>query len=56
MPLSLARPNRVHLLRSMAAAALVAGYAALAAGSLTLAPLLLVVGYVVLVPFAFLVR
>jgi len=56
VPLSLARPNRVHLLRSMAALALLSGYAALAAGSVTLAPVLLVVGYMVLVPLALLVR
>jgi hypothetical protein len=40
----------------MAALALLAGYAALAAGSVTLAPVLLVVGYMVLVPLALLVR
>lgn len=56
MPLSLARPSRVSLLRGLAALALLAGYAALARGSMTLAPLLLVVGYFVLVPLAFLVR
>jgi hypothetical protein len=40
----------------VAALALLAGYAALAAGSATLAPLLLVVAYVVLVPLALFVR
>ena len=35
---------------------LLAGHGLLAAGSVTLAPLLLVVGYLVLVPFALLVR
>ena len=36
-------------------AALVLGYWLLAGGSITLAPLLLVLGYVVLIPLAFLV-
>lgn len=56
MPHSLARLGRVHPLRWSAALVLLAGYAALAGGSVTLAPLLLVVGYVVLVPLALLVR
>jgi hypothetical protein len=40
--------------RAIAAAALIAGYADLARGGVTLAPLLLVAGYVVLVPLALL--
>jgi hypothetical protein len=54
--ISLTRPNRVHLLRCSATLVLLAGYGALAAGSVTLAPMLLVVGYVVLVPLALLAR
>jgi hypothetical protein len=54
--LSLTRLGRVHLFRCAATLVLLAGYGALAAGSLTLAPLLLVVGYMVLVPLALLVR
>ena len=56
MLLFLTRLGRVHLLRCSAALVLIAGYGALAAGSMTLAPLLLVVGYMVLVPLALLVR
>lgn len=56
MHLSPPRLDRVHLLRGLATLALLAGYGALAAGSLTIAPLLLVVGHVVLVPVALLVR
>jgi hypothetical protein len=54
--LSLTRLGRVHLLRCSATLVLLAGYGALAAGSVTLAPMLLVVGYVVLVPLALLAR
>jgi hypothetical protein len=46
----------VHLLRFSATLVLLAGYGALAAGSVTFAPMLLVVGYVVLVPLALLAR
>jgi hypothetical protein len=46
----------VHLLRCSVVLVLLAGYGALAAGSVTFAPLVLVVGYVVLVPLALLVR
>jgi hypothetical protein len=53
---SLTRQNRVYLLRGLATLVLLAGYGALVAGSVTLAPTLLVVGYVVLVPLALLVR
>ena len=43
-----------HAVRALAAAALIVGYADLARGGVTLAPLLLVAGYVVLVPLALL--
>ena len=43
-----------HAVRAIAAAALILGYADLARGGITLAPLLLVAGYVVLVPLAIL--
>ena len=56
MPLTLAPARRVLLLRLVAAIVLMAGYADLSAGGLTLAPLLLVAGYVVLVPLALLAR
>jgi hypothetical protein len=49
-----ARPLRLSTLNwallGVAAAVIAAGYVSLAAGSTTLAPLLLVVGYCVLVP------
>jgi hypothetical protein len=51
-----ASTRRVHLLRWTAAAALVAGYSSLAAGGVTLAPLLLVAAYFILVPLALLAR
>ena len=44
----------VRALPALAALVLLAGYAALAGGSLSGAPLLLVVGYVVMVPWAIL--
>jgi len=50
------RPLRARLLRWTAALVLLGGYAALADGGLTLAPVLLALGYVVLVPLAFLAR
>ena len=40
----------------VALAVIVAGYIALAMGSITLAPLLLVVGYCVMIPWAILAR
>jgi hypothetical protein len=46
--------RRAPLVASVAAVVLCAGYADLAAGSLTVAPLLLVAGYLVLVPLALL--
>ena len=51
-----ARPRRAHLLWWGAGLVLLAGYLDLAAGGLTSAPVLLVVGYVVLVPLALLTR
>jgi hypothetical protein len=56
VPRTFARPARARLLRWSAALVLVAGYSALVAGGLTLAPVLLVVGYFVLVPLALLAR
>ncbi|MDB4884205.1 MAG: hypothetical protein JWL95_2971 [Gemmatimonadetes bacterium] len=43
-----------HVVRALAAAALVVGYLDLVRGGITLAPALLVAGYVVLVPLALL--
>jgi hypothetical protein len=45
-----------YALFAAAVAAVVAGYVLLARGSITLAPVLLVLGYVVLLPAAILVR
>jgi hypothetical protein len=45
-----------YALFAAAAAAIVVGYVLLARGSITLAPILLVLGYVVLLPAAILVR
>ena len=51
MRLRLVAPARLaHLLRAAAAAALLIGYTDLVRGGTTVAPLLLVVGYVMLVP------
>jgi len=49
-------PAHTRLLRWSAALVLLAGYVDLAAGGLTLAPVLLVTGYLVLVPLALLAR
>ena len=51
-PASLAPARRAHLVRAAAAAALLIGYADLARGGITLAPLLIVLAYAVLVPLA----
>jgi len=51
---SFAAPRRAHGVRAAAAAALILGYADLVRGGLTLAPVLLVLGYAVLVPLAIL--
>jgi hypothetical protein len=50
------RHGRITLLRLAVLLTLLAGYLELAAGGLTLAPILLVASYVVLVPLAILVR
>lgn len=49
-------PARARLLRWSAAVVLLAGYVDLVAGGLTLAPMLLVAGYLVFVPLALLAR
>ena len=49
-PLSVAPARRARLLRAAAAAALLIGYADLIRGGMTIAPLLLVTGYVALIP------
>ncbi len=48
------RTRRVRTLHVLAAATLVAGYAALTRGDVTIAPVLLVASYVGLVPLALL--
>ena len=50
----LAPVRRAHVLRAAAAAALAIGYIDLARGGITVAPLLIVFGYAVLVPAAIL--
>jgi hypothetical protein len=54
--LSRAPARRARLLRALAAAALLLGYADLVRGGLVVAPILLVAGYLVLVPLALLTR
>jgi hypothetical protein len=54
--LRLTPERRAHVLRAAAAVSLIAGYADLARGGLVVAPLLLVAGYLVLVPLALLSR
>ena len=56
MSRSFARPGRVRLLGWSAALVILTGYAGLVIGGVTLAPVLLVVGYLVLVPLALLAR
>ena len=51
---TLAPVRRAHVLRAAAAAALALGYIDLVRGGITAAPLLLVLGYAVLVPAAIL--
>lgn len=51
---SLAPARRALLLRTAAAAVLVLGYADLARGGITLAPVAIVLGYTVLIPTAIL--
>lgn len=48
--LSIAPVRRAHVLRAVAAAALLFGYLDLVRGGITVAPLLIVLGYAVLVP------
>ena len=45
-----------YILFGIAAVAIVAGYIALSKGSITLAPILLLLGYLVLIPMAILAR
>ena len=49
-PLANAPVRRAHALRAAAAVVLLIGYADLARGGITAAPLLMVLGYAVLVP------
>jgi hypothetical protein len=49
---SLAAGRRAHVVRALAAITLAVGFVDLVRGGVTLAPLLLVSGYVVLVPIA----
>ena len=44
--------RRAHVVRACAALVVTAGYALLGAGDITAAPVLLVLGYIVLVPLA----
>ncbi|HEX6250532.1 MAG TPA: hypothetical protein VFZ56_03770 [Gemmatimonadaceae bacterium] len=53
-PTGMRRFDRPAFWWSAAAAALLLGYADLARGGITLAPILLVLGYIVLVPIAIL--
>jgi hypothetical protein len=48
--------RRNYILFGVAALIIVAGYVALARGSLTLAPILLLVGYLVVIPWAILAK
>ncbi|MEO8335726.1 MAG: hypothetical protein ABI664_12185 [bacterium] len=52
--ISLAPARRGHLVLAVAAAALSIGYADLIRGGITVGPLLIVIGYAVLVPAAIL--
>jgi hypothetical protein len=54
LTLALTPGHRARMLRLVAAFTLVAGYVDLVRGGLTAAPILLVLGYVVLVPLVFL--
>jgi hypothetical protein len=54
--LSLAPARRAQLLRALAAAVLLLGYVDLVRGGLVVAPVLLVTGYLLLVPLALLSR
>ena len=48
--------KRNYVLLAVALVVIIAGYLALGMGSITLAPLLLVVGYCVLIPIALIVK
>ena len=48
--------RRNYILFGIAALIIVAGYVALARGSITLAPILLLVGYLVVIPWAILAK
>jgi hypothetical protein len=54
--LSLALARRAQLLRALVAAVLLLGYVDLVRGGLVVAPILLVTGYLLLVPLALLSR
>jgi hypothetical protein len=54
--LRLTPERRAHVLRAAAAISLIAGYADLARGGIVVAPLLLVLGHLALIPLAVLVR
>jgi hypothetical protein len=53
-PQPVAPARRAHIMRAAAAAALLIGYTDLVLGGMTVAPLLLVIGYVLLLPAAIL--
>ena len=55
-PSSRAPARRARLLRAVASAALLLGYADLVRGGVVVAPVLLVMGYLLLVPIALLTR
>ena len=55
-PSSRAPVRRARLLRAFASAALLLGYADLVRGGVVVAPILLVMGYLLLVPIALLTR
>jgi hypothetical protein len=55
-PSSRAPARRARLLRALASAALLLGYADLVRGGVVVAPVLLVMGYLLLVPIALLTR
>lgn len=48
--------RRNYILFGVAALIIVAGYVALARGSITLAPILLLIGYLVVIPWAILAK
>ena len=54
--ISRALARRAHLMRALAAVVLLLGYVDLVRGGLVVAPILLVTGYLLLVPLALLTR